>query len=68
MGQHKYNETAIQAKAGLITPKPKNRISKRERDAYLYKAMKHVLNEKGIPTPDQLSDQLGLVGEYMRPY
>ena len=35
MGQHKHNPTAIAAKEGKLPPKPK-KMSKRERDRWLY--------------------------------
>ena len=42
MGQHKYNQTAIDAKEGKLPSKPK-KLSKRERDALLYAKCKEVL-------------------------
>ncbi len=35
MGQHHFNQTAIQAKQGQLPPKPK-KLSKRERERRLY--------------------------------
>ena len=42
MGQHKYNQTAIDAKNGKLKPK-KRGLSKRERDRMLYAKCKEVL-------------------------
>ena len=42
MGQHKYNQTAIDAKDGKLPPKQK-KMSKRERDQLLYDKCKEVL-------------------------
>lgn len=42
MGQHKYNQTAIDAKDGKLPPKPK-KMSKRERDRLLDAKIKEVL-------------------------
>lgn len=36
MGQHKFNQTAIDAKEGKLPPK-KKRMSKRERDYLIHK-------------------------------
>ena len=35
MGQHKFNQTATDAKAGKLPPKPK-KMSKREAERWLY--------------------------------
>ena len=42
MGQHKYNQTAIDAKEGKLPPKTK-KMSKRERDQLLYNKCKEVI-------------------------
>lgn len=39
MGAHKTNPTAIAAKNGELPPKEKSKTSKRERDAWLEKAI-----------------------------
>lgn len=41
MGQHKHNPTAIAAKKGELTPKPK-KMSKAQRDALLTKKIRDV--------------------------
>lgn len=56
MGQHKYNPTAIAAKNGELPPKPP-KMSKREREALLYAAMKNAMHEKGLLTPEDLFDE-----------
>lgn len=48
MGQHKYNPTAIAAKNGELSPKPK-KLSKRERELIAKIAMNEALRKKGIP-------------------
>ena len=47
MGQHKFNQTAIDAKAGKLPPKPK-RMSKRELDRTLYEKIIEVVEKRCI--------------------
>ena len=43
MGQHKHNPTAIKAQNGELPPKPRDKLSKRERDRLLYAKCQEIL-------------------------
>lgn len=47
MGQHKYNQTAIDAKAGKLPPTPQ-KMSKREWDRLLYAKIQEVIEKRLI--------------------
>lgn len=55
MGQHKYNPIAIAAKNGELQPKPK-KLSKREREAYLYNAVENAVRKVVGVAPSDLLD------------
>ena len=42
MGQHKYNQTAIAAKNGELSPKEQPRLSKRQMEALMRKRIEEV--------------------------
>ena len=48
MGQHKHNPTAIAAKNGELPPKEQPRLSKRQRDALIYKRIQDVTGVTAI--------------------
>lgn len=46
MGEHKHNQTAIDAKKGLLPPKNKPKLSKRQQDALI---RKRIQDMTGLP-------------------
>ena len=46
MGEHKYNQTAIDAKNGTLPPKNKPKLSKRQQDALI---RKRIQDMTGLP-------------------
>ena len=46
MGEHKHNQTAIDAKNGLLPPKNKTKLSKRQQDALI---RKRIQDMTGLP-------------------
>ena len=46
MGEHKHNQTAIDAKNGLLPPKNKPKLSKRQQDALI---RKRIQDMTGLP-------------------
>ena len=46
MGEHKHNQTAIDAKNGLLPPKNKPKLSKRQQDALI---CKRIQDMTGLP-------------------
>ena len=46
MGEHKHNQTAIDAKNGLLPPKNKLKLSKRQQDALI---RKRIQDMTGLP-------------------
>lgn len=43
MGQHKHNPTAIAAKNGELPPKPRDKLSKKERDRLFYEKCQEII-------------------------
>ena len=46
MGEHKHNQTAIDAKNGLLPPKNKPKLSKRQQDTLI---RKRIQDMTGLP-------------------
>ena len=46
MGEHKHNQTAIDAKNGLLPPKNKPKLSKRQQDGLI---RKRIQDMTGLP-------------------
>ena len=46
MGEHKHNQTAIDAKNGLLPPKNKPKLSKRQQDVLI---RKRIQDMTGLP-------------------
>ena len=46
MGEHKHNQTAIDAKNSLLPPKNKHKLSKRQQDALI---RKRIQDMTGLP-------------------
>ena len=46
MGEHKHNQTAIDAKNGILPPKNKSKLSKRQQDALI---RKRIQDMTGLP-------------------
>jgi hypothetical protein len=57
MGQHKYNPTAIAAKEGKIPPKPKDKLSKRERERLLYAKCQEIIMRPFIEAQIKLQEE-----------
>jgi len=57
MGQHKTNPTAIAAKEGKIPPKPKSKLSKRERDRLLYAKCQEILYKPLIEAYEKMQKE-----------
>lgn len=57
MGQHKHNPNCQLAKEGKLPPKPK-KMSKRERDRWLYNQMRYELYKPFIMADSQLRNYI----------